>query len=271
MQSRSASATVDESETFKKDGVVLVRGLFQPNFVDQLRQEISSEVVAWSEGLRQNDVRYVHAGRTNVLEISDLFRIIPMLSDLQLHQVLAAFAGPLLGVSGLRLYQDALLEKDPHGGEVPWHQDSYYAAVAVPVVTAWMPLVSVGPSAGPVEYAAGSAADGLVNFERDGIELSEHVAAKGYPILSYDTKPGDVLFHTGQTLHRSPANAADAPRPVFTAFFFEDGARVCKPPYQRASRSQLIYFPGRRPGDSADTELNPIVWREGPAPLGRLS
>jgi hypothetical protein len=69
-----------------------------------------------------------------------------------------------------------------------------------------------------------------------------------------------VLFHSDHVFHRSEPNTGPAPRAAFSVFMFPDGARLRRPPFDRGSLVDSLYFPGRGEGDLADTAINPLVW-----------
>jgi ectoine hydroxylase-related dioxygenase (phytanoyl-CoA dioxygenase family) len=72
---------------------------------------------------------------------------------------------------------------------------------------------------------------------------------------------GDATFHYGWTLHGAPANATDRTREVMTVIWYADGARVTEPDNFNRRRDLERWMPGLKPGDSAASELNPLVFR----------
>ena len=70
---------------------------------------------------------------------------------------LGRIAAELLNVTGVRLYHDQSLYKEPDGGMTPAHADQYYWPFASDrAVTAWIPLQAVPRDMGPLAFFAGS-------------------------------------------------------------------------------------------------------------------
>ena len=67
---------------------------------------------------------------------------------------LARLAAELLEVSGVRMYHDQALYKEPGGGITPWHADQYYWPVSGDrTITAWIPLQETRAEMGPLAFA----------------------------------------------------------------------------------------------------------------------
>ncbi|HTD50864.1 MAG TPA: phytanoyl-CoA dioxygenase family protein [Acidimicrobiia bacterium] len=69
----------------------------------------------------------------------------------------AKAAADLLGVSGVRLYHDQALFKEPGGGHTPWHQDQFYWPFDTEkTITMWMSLDDLDPRVGSMTFASAS-------------------------------------------------------------------------------------------------------------------
>ena len=70
---------------------------------------------------------------------------------------LAQIAAQLMETSGVRLYHDQALFKEPGGGFTPWHADQYYWPLATnKTITAWIPMQETPLEMGPLEFSAKS-------------------------------------------------------------------------------------------------------------------
>ena len=117
-------------------------------------------------------------------------------------------------------------------GETNWHSD----LAMVPLdtnsfLTAWLPLRSLTPSDAALEFASASHRDFALPFWRS--EKGMDAGKRGYVVEPPPGGPlclGDVTFHSGWTLHYSPAQPVEAPaRAALAVSFFVDGARRLPP------------------------------------------
>jgi ectoine hydroxylase-related dioxygenase (phytanoyl-CoA dioxygenase family) len=175
-------------------------------------------------------------------------------------------AAELMGVSGVRVYHDQALIKEPGGGITPWHQDQHYWPIATDnMVTMWMPLVDISPEMGVMRFASGShvrryLGDRPISDDSER-EFDEYVREQGFRITAgVAMSAGDATFHYGWTLHGAPANMTNENREVMTVIWYEDGARVAEPDNANRVRDLERWLPGLRPGDVAASALTPLVW-----------
>jgi ectoine hydroxylase-related dioxygenase (phytanoyl-CoA dioxygenase family) len=179
----------------------------------------------------------------------------------------AKIAADLLGVEGVRVYHDQALLKEPGGGITPWHQDQHYWPLDTDnTITMWMPLVDVSPAMGAMRFASGSHLEGYLGdmpISDDSEQKFEaFIRSRGFSIVAeVAMNAGDATFHYGWTLHGAPANATDRTREVMTVIWYADGARVTEPDNFNRRRDLERWMPGLKPGDSAASELNPLVFR----------
>lgn len=178
----------------------------------------------------------------------------------------AKIAADLLGVSGVRIYHDQALLKEPSGGITPWHQDQHYWPLDTDnTVTMWMPLVDVSPDMGTMHFASGSHRDGYLGdlpiSDESERNLEAYIRARGYCVAPAPAMAaGDATFHYGWTLHGAPGNATDRTREVMTIIWFADGARVTEPDNANRQSDLERWMPGLSPGDLAAGRLNPLVY-----------
>jgi hypothetical protein len=79
-------------------------------------------------------------------------------------------------------------------------------------------------------------------------------------VVSYSMNAGDASFHAGEILHATDANNSSERREVLAVIYYADGTRVMDPlsEYRRADLNEFL--PGLKPGESAASPLNPIVY-----------
>jgi ectoine hydroxylase-related dioxygenase (phytanoyl-CoA dioxygenase family) len=171
-----------------------------------------------------------------------------------------------MGVSGVRIYHDQALFKEPGGGHTPWHQDQIYWPLDTDkTITMWMPLVPVSEEVGSMTFASASHKHGYISKQVISDEshstLKQYIESKGLETVNYGAlSAGDATFHAGWTLHSAPGNPTDSMREVMTVIYIADGLKIAEPD-SNARRADLgTWFPGLKPGDNAASHLNPLVY-----------
>lgn len=257
-------ATTPHDHCLAEKGWTLLRGLGSSKEVEQGRKDISAAVKRLANEHRPLGDRDTY-GKA-FLQVTNLWRQDPGVEEFVFNSGFAQAAADILGVARVRIYHDQALFKEPGGGPTPWHQDMYYWPLATEMaVTMWMPLVDVTADMGLMRFAEGSHKD----QHRGDLEISDEsdsyysrfVMEKGYRISGPDNlRAGDATFHLGWTIHSAgPNQNADRIREVMTIIYIPDGTPIAKPanPHQQADLE--VFLGGRRPGELADSEMNPIM------------
>ena len=182
-------------------------------------------------------------------------------------QRFAEVAARLMGVDGVRVYNDQALFKEPGGGHTPWHQDQVYWPLDTDsMITMWMPLVDVSEDMGSMSFVSGSFRYGdlgplvISDASQDAYEAwirDHHRAVATHGAL----RAGDATFHAGWTLHSAPANPTSVVREVMTVIYFADGARLLEPTTASRANDLRLLFPGQAPGDLPHDTLHPLVYK----------
>lgn len=251
---------------------------FRENGYVQLRQVLSREALEYYGReitrltLELNEQRVPLEERSTYdrafLQVMNLWEQSPLVGRFVMGQRLARIAAGLLEVSGVRLYHDQSLYKEPSGGFTPAHADQYYWPLASDrTITAWIPLQAVPLQMGPLGFYARSQS---VEFGRDlGIsdESEERISANmerhGFEYRCEPFDLGDVSFHLGWTFHRAGPNVSDRPRSVMTIIYM-DSAMKLAPALSAAQRNDRDQWcPGVEPGQLIDTRKNPVIWPVG--------
>jgi len=178
-------------------------------------------------------------------------------------QRLARIAAELLEVSGVRLYHDQALFKEPHGGPTPWHADQYYWPFdSDRTITAWVPLQETPLEMGPVAFARGSQRleIGRDLAISDESEATMSAALEGVPADECAFDAGDVSFHGGWTFHRAAPNATDRMRGAMTVIYMDEDMRLAEPRTQAKTFDAATWVPGVKAGEIAASPINPVLW-----------
>src|SRR4051812_10354524 len=168
---------------FQKKGFIKLKNVLTPAAVAYLNETIGKEVQRLNTQdlpLEQRDT-YGKA----FLQIMNIWTRSEPVKEIVFSKRLAQIATDLLGVSGVRLYHDQALYKEPGGGHTPWHADQYYWPLATEkTVTAWIPLQKIPLEMGPLEYSAQSnqlttGRDKEISDESQQL-LEENLSRKGF-------------------------------------------------------------------------------------------
>lgn len=213
----------DDIATYLAEGVVCLRGVVTPNWVDHLR-----EATEWALN-NPPDTNALEFGReANARFYGELFiwQRIEAFKQFALDSGIADVVAALTDSDTTRLLYDYLLVKEAGGSPAtPWHQDwPYYPLRHANVCSTWIAMDHVDASNGGVQYIRGShrwnklfrpssfTADD--SFERPELEPMPDIEAHrgDYDIVVYDLEPGDVLVHQTLLVHGAPANDSDQRR-----------------------------------------------------------
>lgn len=220
---------------FAEDGVVCIRGLLDPAWIDRLREEIDEAIRSPGPNAKTREgSRYIV--ENGLWQRSEGFR------DILYQSPLAEAARMVMGSSHARLYNDAMFVKEPGTKDpTPWHQDlPYFLADGPHSCSAWVGLDRADRDSGAMSYAIGSHRWGKmfspIDFAKSTEVLNEDDDFDGMPpdidgnpteyeTVCFDLEPGDVVFHHLLTLHKAGANnRQDRSRRVYTVRFVGDDA-----------------------------------------------
>lgn len=179
---------------------------------------------------------------------------------------LARIATELMGVSGVRMYHDQALFKEPGGGFTPWHADQYYWPLANDnTVTAWIPMQPVPLEMGPLEFSAGSQRIPLGRNLKIGDDSEAYIAKtlriNDFPHIVEPYELGEVSFHSGWIFHRAGANQTDQMRQVMTVIYMDMDMRLKAPENPNQQNDWDTWCPGAAIGEVVDTPINPIIYQ----------
>ncbi|MEI8281519.1 MAG: phytanoyl-CoA dioxygenase family protein [Armatimonadota bacterium] len=253
-------------ERYQANGHVLLRGVANDQEVQAYRALITHSTDELAKSYKPLNERDTY-GKA-FIQNTNLWVRDAGVSHYTLAKRFAKIAADLMGVSGVRVYHDQALYKEPGGGITPWHQDQqYWPLDGVKCVTMWMPLVDAKADMGTMRFANGSQELGYLgpmNISDDSdAHLEALIESKGYKVAyAGDMSAGDATFHNGWTIHGACGNASTSvTREVMTVIYLEDGAVISEPDSEQRENDLASWFPGLKPGDLAASELNPLAYR----------
>jgi len=248
---------------FRRDGYIKLSHVLPPDVLDYYGEEITRQTLALNTETRPLAERDTYSRA--FLQVMNLWERSARVREFVLGRRLGRLAAELLEVSGVRLYHDQSLYKEPGGGITPAHADQYYWPLASDrTITAWIPLSSVPLEKGPLAFYAQSHRE---SFGRDlGIsdeserQISALLRARHFELVEEPFALGDVSFHLGWTFHRAGPNQSTAPRSVMTIIYMDESMRLQAPANPVQASDHAMWCPGAVAGEIIATAKNPVIY-----------
>ena len=228
--------TQDMIDTYQRDGVVLVPGLFAEH-VDALRAGVARNMAEPGPYASENK-KDGQTGR--FFDDYCNWERIPEFVDVIQNGPAAAVAADLMGSERVQMFHDHVLVKEPGTSmPTPWHSDGpYYFVSGQQTVSFWSPLDPVTDAT--LRLVAGShlwEKDVLPTrwvseeafFEGDYMPIPDP-DAEGMRVVEYAMQPGDAVAFNFRTLHGSRGNASEITRRAFSLRLVGDDARYVERP-----------------------------------------
>lgn len=252
-------------ETYRRDGVVIIRGLFADH-VDALREGIARNMDApgpyASENKRDGETGRFFDDYCNWPRIPEFEQVI-------MNSPAAEVAADLMGSESVQVFHDHVLVKEPGTSmATPWHQDSpYYFVQGQQTVSFWSPLDPVKEAS--LRCVAGShrwekevlptrwASEENFFADSDAYIPVPDPEAEGMNIVEFEMAPGDAVAFDFRTLHGARGNQASDRRRAFSLRLVGDDARYV----ERPGRTSPPYpGHGMQPGERLREDWFPQIW-----------
>ncbi len=263
--------TEDEIATFARDGVVCLKAVADPAWMEPLRRGVAKSIA--ERGPRST-------AQTKPGEPGFFFSDICMAQDHEEYREFVtngpapAIAAALMRTARVNFFADTLWVKEAGTPKrTRWHQDQPFFWVDGPMCVIWFPLDEVAIESA-LELVRGSHKWGkwyAPELSKDGRDLyggprssaferMPDISAERaqYDIAAWPAKPGDCIAFDGLTVHGAAGNANTAGiRRAVSTLWLAEGARYA----QRPSPGRP-HFEGHglAPGDSMDCGYFPRVW-----------
>ncbi|MEO1236399.1 MAG: phytanoyl-CoA dioxygenase family protein [Planctomycetota bacterium] len=254
----------DQIQQFREDGFIKLKNVFDADTLAHFGEEITRLTLDLNPKKGLSDDEKSTYDRA-FIQVGNLWRHSETARVFSFSKRIARIATELLGVSGVRMYHDQALYKEPAGGFTPWHVDQQYWPVGTPnTVTAWVPLQAVPLDMGPLCFGKGShlkkiGRDLEISDEseaRIAAEIKEHKVVEVFE--PYDL--GEVSFHYGWNLHRAGGNTTDTARKVHTVIYIDKDATLAEPRNQNQKNDWQMWSPSTKVGEVMADELNPVLY-----------
>ncbi len=258
-----------EVDTYRSDGIVVLRELFESAWLDHLRPLVDEDMASpgpLSQELEKNP----DSGR--FFFDTFLWPRRPGFAQFVHDSPAAAIVARLMGASKVNIFFDQLLVKEPGtSAPTPWHHDlPYWPISGEQVCTLWLALDEVSADSGAVEYVRGShrwgeqyhppAFAGDDRYSTGLPRVPDFEARRDQlDIVQFDLAPGDCTVHHALLVHAAPGNQRrDRRRRAYVTRWAGDGV-VYDP---QGDVMPILHDPGIAPGAPLDCELWPVVWRQ---------
>ena len=272
----------EEIETYHRNGVILLRDMFDGDWIETLAQGLATNCANPTYRSRVWDRD--PSGRTMFWD-SQARRGIEEYQQFIFRAPGAEIAGELMGAETVNFFFDAVFVRS-RGSQfsTPWHQDEpYWSVEGYDTCTLWMPLVPVD-KANALAFVPGSHRTDSVFNQYDFGELNpdgktgvDHVDFSAvceadipdidsdptrYGVVSWDMEPGDCVVFNSRILHGGSGKLPDDRElRVFTTKWLGDDVlikfRECG---MDPDHSTIMTEYGLSPGDRPGTELYPKIW-----------
>ena len=257
------SVTPAQVKYFSENGFIKIKNIFDASVIDYMNIVISKEVDRLNNQQIPLEERDTY-GKA-FLQIMNLWTHTSAVKDIVFSKKIAQIATGLMQTTGVRLYHDQALFKEPKGGHTPWHADQYYWPLATEnTVTAWIPLQATPLNYGPLEFSAGSnrltaGRDKQISDESQAFleaELKNHKFE--HVIEPFDV--GEISFHRGWLYHRAGPNVSGNMRKVMTMIYMDKDTVLKTPENHNQQADWDTWCPGATVGQIVNTPLNPVLY-----------
>jgi ectoine hydroxylase-related dioxygenase (phytanoyl-CoA dioxygenase family) len=223
-------------QVFNVEGAVLVRGLIPSQWLAVLESGFEAMKAAADDfsDYYADGPKLGAAGKSQTLVRQDTFAMSAAMRDFLFEAPVARAAATLLSSAEVRLYEDLMIFKSAGAEQpTPWHQDEpQWPVRGRQMCSAWFCLDPVTSATGALRFASGSHNGPLYrpvapanrrsdldadNRYFDGGALPDVAAQpQRFPVVSYETQPGDVVLFHPRLLHAAFGSAPDYPRRTFS-------------------------------------------------------
>jgi len=275
--------TPDEVGTYHRDGVLLLSGMFDKDWIELLNKGIDTNIKTptrgsriWYKDTSGRSMFYDHTAWQNIDEYKKFIFNSPA----------AQICGQLMKSTIVNFFFDSVFIRSTGTQfETPWHQDEpYWSVEGYDACSLWMPLVTVKQKSS-LSFVPGSHRLKTVfkqyNFgdlnpvrkkNVDQVDFS-NIAEQEFPdinadperfgVVSWDMQPGDCIVFNGRTMHGGSGKLdGDCDLRVFTTKWVGDDVRIkFRDCGMDPDHSPDMIEKGLKPGDRPDTDLYPQVWK----------
>ena len=278
----SRTITPDEIETYHRDGVLLLPGMFDKDWIELLNKGLDANIEAPT---RRSRIWYKDTSGRSMFYDHTAWKGIEEYRKFIFNSPAAQICGQLMRSTTINFFFDSVFVRSTGTQfETPWHQDEpYWSVEGYDACSIWMPLgpvkqknaLSFVPGSHRLKTVFKQYNFGDLNPVRkknvDQVDFSD-IAEQEFPdinadpkrfgVVSWDMQAGDCIAFNGRTMHGGSGKLDDdCELRVFTTKWVGDDVRIkfrdCgMDPDHSADMIEKDLKPGDRPG----TNLYPRIW-----------
>lgn len=266
-------ADAGDIETFQRDGVVVLRGLFV-DWVDRLRAGLQRNL--------DNPQRFAFPCESNpdgepgrFFDSYCNWQLIPEYLEYLENSCAASLAGQFMGGESAQFFHEHAFMKAPGTQRAtPWHQDLPYYCVDGSNTTSVYVSLDQADADVAVRFVKGSHRWNRLFYPRvfeDGSAFNDDQADSGlelvpdidadlasYDIAAWSLEPGDTILFDFRTLHGTGDAEIKNLRRAFSTRWLGDDAVYCDRPGETSPPYRDHQM---RPGDRMREDWFPVMWR----------
>jgi ectoine hydroxylase-related dioxygenase (phytanoyl-CoA dioxygenase family) len=248
---------------FRKNGYIKLKQVLSPEVIEAYNVAITQQVQELNTLHLPMEERNTY--QKAFLQVMNLWTKSEIVKTFVMSPRLGQIAADLLEVSGVRLYHDQALYKEPGGGITPWHADQFYWPMSSDrTITAWIPLQATPLEMGALAFAASShtvdLGRSLPISDESEKQIQTALQAHDFAYVETPYDLGEVSYHLGWTFHRAGANTSQHPRSVMTMIYMDENMQLAQPANANQERDWHNWCPGAQVGQVIDTPLNPVTF-----------
>ncbi len=271
--------TNKEIDTYHRDGVVPLRGMFDKDWIELLNKGLNVNCEYPTERSRiWNKDEAGHTMFYDTLAWKEIEEYKKFIFDSPAAQI----CGQLMKAKAVYYFFDAVFVRSAGTKfETPWHQDEpYWSIEGYDACTLWMPLVPVKQK-NCLSFVPGSHLFKSVFNQKNFGELTGHpkdqvdfskVANEDFPdidadpehfgVVNWELQPGDCIAFNGRTMHGGSGKLDnDTSLKVFTTKWMGDDVRIKFRNYgMDPDFSSVMIKKGLKSGDRPSTDMYPLIW-----------
>jgi len=257
--------TDEQFASFRENGYIKLKNVLSPEVIEHYGKVISAEVQRLNTMHLPIEERDTYSKA--FLQVINIWTKNDTVKEFCWGHRLARIAKELLGVSGVRLYHDQALYKEPSGGVTPWHADQFYWPLSNPnTVTVWIPLQATTMEMGPLAFARGShqsqmGRDIAISDESEK-KIGQSMREQNFPLDASAFDLGEVSFHYGWTFHRAERNISDQARAVMTIIYMDENMKLIQPHNKNREGDRTAFASDVEVGGVMDGKMTPILYSE---------
>jgi hypothetical protein len=255
----------DSAAALARDGFVHWRGALNRGTIEELRHEVA-KVTVRHVGLGPPFAE-PHVPLSDTLQLRNAWQLSDPIRNLVCSRSLAGKAAELIDASGIQLYADLAIVKEPTAPAGSWHIDGAHTVVAPDsLLIAYIPLAPADGRTGGLALRGGShltaAAREFKPTSRANVRRSlKKLSEEGCPEVAPTLDQGDLVFYSGATFHRLSPNHGAAPAVALFVMYIPHGQTMVRirNAFQAVERQR--FFSDVLVGRPLTTALTPLLWQ----------